>query len=276
MMLLHSFEVTGYFQPPSQKDCACTQPPLMPLPQTAALMMQMLSVQRSIQTAPSMVVSVLGRLQSLNWVLPQEPCAAGAGAQSHSKVRRLSFGAQHHSALEAERSALFWALAWALAHADGRTRVWTDSLAVVGQTSGQWGGSASSLLAKSCRALAHAVEASRDVCFSAFRHVRAHKGDPFNELVDVLAKGHWIADTHIPAPYCSLHAWVHDGSIEWMWLLCEATRNPGQWPAPTRQCPHRYLSCIRESSVRPSTSTWPPATAPRDNRGLPSEIDSGT
>ena len=176
-------------------------------------------------------------------------------------------GAQGHSALEAERTALFWALTWALAHADGRTRVWTDSLAVVGQTSGKWGGTAPSLLARACRAIAHAAEAARDVCFSAFQHVRAHQGDPFNELVDVLAKGHWIPDTPIPAPYSSLPDWVRNGSIEWMWLICEATRNPDQWPAlqgstlvdtlselkPTQLAPDRALG-LRSSVTGTDTN----------------------
>ncbi|CAE7891072.1 unnamed protein product [Symbiodinium necroappetens] len=44
-------------------------------------------------------------------------------------------GADTHSALEAERSALFWAVAWALTQADISINIWTDSLSVIGQTS---------------------------------------------------------------------------------------------------------------------------------------------
>ena len=114
-------------------------------------------------------------------------------------------------------------------------------------------------MARACRALAHTAEASRDICFTAFQHVRAHTGDPFNELVDVLAKGHWIADTFIPAPYSDLPSWIQDGSLEWMWLICEATRNPCQWPHLqggqfvdiARNAPQHPLDSRRALGLRP-------------------------
>ena len=145
-------------------------------------------------------------------------------------------GAESHSAIEAERTALFWAIVWTLSHTEGGIKIWTDSISVIGQTSGKWGGTASSTLARACRAIAQAAETTRDVCFSAFCHVRAHQGDPYNELVDVLAKGHQLSCPTVPAPHKGLAGWVQDNTIEWIWLLCDAMRNPGQWPALHGPC----------------------------------------
>ena len=145
-------------------------------------------------------------------------------------------GAESHSAMEAERTALFWAIVWTLSHEAGSIKIWTDSISVIGQTSGKWGGTASSTLARGCRAIAQAAETARDVCFSAFCHVRAHQGDPYNELVDVLAKGHQLSCPAVPAPHNGIAGWVQDNTIEWIWLLCDAMRNPGQWPALNGPC----------------------------------------
>ena len=81
------------------------------------------------------------------------------------------------------------------------------------------------------------------------------------DMSELLAKGHWIPDTHIPGPFCSLPEWVSDGSIEWIWLLCEATRNPCQWPAlqgsqfvdTSRFKDHAPLESGRALGLRPLT-----------------------
>ena len=59
----------------------------------------------------------------------------------------LYIGAAEHSAIEAERTALFWAVAWTLQQANGNICVWSDSLVASGQTSGQWGSTDCSCLA---------------------------------------------------------------------------------------------------------------------------------
>ena len=140
-------------------------------------------------------------------------------------------GAVEHSALEGEKSALFWATAWLLQlHTELAEGVWSDCLVAIGQTSGTHNGAETSLSARACRGLAQAAEAICRVNSAGYRHVKGHSGDAFNELVDVLAKRHDAPDEVIPWPFHCLPDWVADGSIEWIWLLIEAFRRPGLWP----------------------------------------------
>ena len=148
----------------------------------------------------------------------------------------LHIGATSHSAIDAERSALFWAVSWALSAEAGPLTIWTDSQVASSQTSGKWGSSEPSILVRACRAIAQAAEFARYVCYHAYEHIRAHAGDPYNELVDVLAKGHFLWDSVIPPPKRLLADWVANSNIDWLWLVCGAVRNPSAWPTLQGNC----------------------------------------
>ncbi|CAE7826897.1 unnamed protein product, partial [Symbiodinium necroappetens] len=143
----------------------------------------------------------------------------------------LFAGATQHSALEAERSALFWATAWALQHSGGFvTYVWGDNTAALGQANGGCGGHNASPLAQNCRALTQAVEAAGRLPHHHYGHVRAHKGQKWNELVDVLAKARHLPDTAVPLSVAAITHWTADRSIDWLWMYFASVRQPGLWP----------------------------------------------
>ncbi|OLQ02720.1 hypothetical protein AK812_SmicGene14396 [Symbiodinium microadriaticum] len=144
----------------------------------------------------------------------------------------LWVGADGHSAINGERSALFWALAWSLQFGSNLPcRVFVDSLVALRQTSGVYGSAAASTFAHACRALAQAVDSLGGVSSVCFHHVRAHKGHPFNELADLLAGSYALPDAQIPADVARLSDWVQAECIDWLWLYIAATRDPHCWPA---------------------------------------------
>ena len=68
-------------------------------------------------------------------------------------------GAEVHSALNGERTALFWALAWSLQFGSNLPcQVFVDSLVALRQTNGVYGSAADSVIAHACRALAQAAD----------------------------------------------------------------------------------------------------------------------
>ena len=140
-------------------------------------------------------------------------------------------GADIHTALNGERTALFWALAWTLQFADRLPcTIWVDSQVASGQTSGRCGYAASAVLAQSCRALAQLAESLGGVQVTDFQHVRAHQGHAYNELADTLAGAYSVPSTDIPPGIASLTQWVQKGCVDWLWLYIAAVRNPAMWP----------------------------------------------
>ena len=140
-------------------------------------------------------------------------------------------GADIHTALNGERTALFWALAWTLQFADRLPcTIWIDSQVASGQTSGRCGYAASAVLAQSCRALAQVAESLGGVQVSDYRHIRAHKGHAYNELADTLAGSYSVPATAIPSGNASLTQWVKQDCADWLWLYIAAVRNPEMWP----------------------------------------------
>ena len=69
-------------------------------------------------------------------------------------------GAECHSALTGERSALFWALAWSLQLPDGmQCSLWTDCLVAKGQSEGSCSAVAQAVLGNACRACCRSCRA---------------------------------------------------------------------------------------------------------------------
>ena len=140
-------------------------------------------------------------------------------------------GADSHSVLHGESSALFWAIAWTLQFGDSvPCAIWTDSTTASGQASGKSGAAVNAKLAHACRSLGYVAEAIGGVKVQDFCHVRAHQGHAWNEAADALAKhSHWFA-TAIPSIFATFTLWIADASLEWMWLYVAATRRPSAWP----------------------------------------------
>ena len=140
-------------------------------------------------------------------------------------------GADEHSALNGERTALFWALAWSLQFGSNLPcQVFVDSLVALRQTNGVYGSAADSVIAHACRALAQAADSLGGVRSVCFQHVRAHKGHPYNELADTLAGAYAVAATEIPIELARLTDWVRAECLDWLWLYISATRSPHCWP----------------------------------------------
>ena len=94
-------------------------------------------------------------------------------------------GAEAKSAIDAERSAVFWMLAWCLSLPKGsEVVIHVDNQAACYGASGAWKTDLGNELAVRIRELA-AFVATR--CKLVFEHVKAHSLHPLNELADVLA-----------------------------------------------------------------------------------------
>ena len=149
----------------------------------------------------------------------------------------MHIGSHQHSALEGERSALFWAMAWILQAPFGvLLNVWSDCLVAAGQASGQMSSQEEAGTASACRAVTQAAIAAGKFHERQIGYVAAHAGHEYNELVDVLAKAHGLTDSRIPWPFASLPQWVEDGSLSWMWIIFETLHRPSAWPTLRGSC----------------------------------------
>ncbi|CAE7657229.1 unnamed protein product [Symbiodinium sp. CCMP2592] len=147
----------------------------------------------------------------------------------------LYIGAQAHTALVGEQSALFWALAWTLQTPPGvQARVHADCLVALRQATGQYGSALHEGLPGFCRQICQAVQTAHPSFDSDIKHVRSHKGHYGNDLVDLLAKyvnqidGSVACAAQRTAPFTNLCA---TSRLRWLWVVLQATKNPGEWPS---------------------------------------------
>ena len=173
-------------------------------------------------------------------------------------------GATEHSSLSGEQSAILWAHVWILQKPSGvPAYLWADCLAALGQTEGKCQFQEYDVLAKACRSVAAAAESAGQMYADRYQHVHSHKGHPYNELADVLAKAQYLPDTPIPTATAQLESWIDVGDVEWLWLIVEIALRPSLWPTCrgsfvtdsggdpvpdhkyVQQCllPHRLLEC---------------------------------
>ena len=142
-----------------------------------------------------------------------------------------SIGATEHSAVNGERSALFWSLAWLLGVHTGIQRVvHSDCLVAGGQTNGLYGSAQHAPIAIACRSLAQVLETLGGFDATSIRHIKGHSGQPYNELADTLAGSKDIPDTQIPHFLAPLSEWAIQGTLPWLWLTVATFRRPTQWP----------------------------------------------
>ena len=108
-------------------------------------------------------------------------------------------GASEHSALNGERSAVFWALCWILGvRSYVPCFLHCDCIVAAFQTAGKYGSAQTDALAVACRSLAHVLTVLGKLDAATIRHVKGHSGHPYNELADVLAGAKTVGSTSLP------------------------------------------------------------------------------
>ncbi|CAE7221510.1 unnamed protein product [Symbiodinium microadriaticum] len=139
-------------------------------------------------------------------------------------------GAVEHSALNGERSAVFWALSWILGvHSTIPCFLHCDCIVAAFQAAGTFGSSQSDQIAVACRSLAHVLEVLGKLRAGTIRHVKGHSGHPHNELADVLAGAKDVGVSSIPEHFRPFSDWVAANVIEWLWLAVASLTQPAAW-----------------------------------------------
>ena len=116
----------------------------------------------------------------------------------HLEGQQWFIGAPDHSALSAERSAVFWATAWLLGVDPAiPCTIHCDCLVAAHQASGRYGAAAQASFASACRAIVQALEARGAFTSASILHVRGHHGHPYNELADTLAGATHLGDVEL-------------------------------------------------------------------------------
>ena len=146
-------------------------------------------------------------------------------------------GAQGHSALIGEQSALAWALAWAMqAPPSLPILFFADCQVALRQATGRYGTSSQLGIASVCRALHQALHAAHPHLSPNISHVRSHAGHPPNEFVDTVAK--LVCGTPPTLQSCCTHMqrianWCRSPQLPWLWLSFASISSPAAWPTPT-------------------------------------------
>ena len=115
-------------------------------------------------------------------------------------------GAPHLNAYIAELEALFHAHWWALCNDLPCVHIHYDAMSAGQASAGSWGFSGSNCLAICTRAIAQALDEVAQQP-TTYHHVRAHSGDPWNELADATAKATLTGDIAPRNPF--LFRWHH-------------------------------------------------------------------
>ena len=164
-------------------------------------------------------------------------CSHGAFlfAWAKGRVRLVGqewfIGAPDHSALSAERSAVFWATAWLFGvNRQIACTIHCDCLVAAYQANGKFGDASASNFATTCRSLVQALESRGNFHAASIMHVRGHQGHLYNELADTVAGASQVADTDLPAVYAHLCKWAEKGDLSWLWLSVAALGQPNYWP----------------------------------------------
>ena len=123
-------------------------------------------------------------------------------------------GANKRNAYVAEVEALLQSHWWALAHEVGpEVHFHFDAKSAGNGVNGLWGHDSSHHLCGLARAIAQCLETCVGGPLS-YHHIRAHSGDPWNELVDALANGCRVGDIKpTRPPDFDLRPWIRGGYV---------------------------------------------------------------
>ena len=166
-------------------------------------------------------------------------------------------GATHLSSAIAEREALFWALLWRIGYNSTTPTIFrSDSMLAIGQASGTLGPSVCDLSFKMLRGSSQLLQSAIGEGFH-LDHVYGHAGDPWNELVDMLAKQEARSSFYLKRPALDIpHL---RGKLPFLWMLFDIDHGtpgfsgqgfdvqPPSLPsstAPTAEPPPRSTPCV--------------------------------
>lgn len=118
----------------------------------------------------------------------------------------------------AEREALFWAALWRLSRNISVPTIFrSDSVTTAEQAMGRAGCNDCSTTFGALRSVFQALQAALPPeCIDA-QHVRGHAGDPWNEMVDFLAKSEAIKSRNLKRQQVNLQKWKN--VLPYLWML---------------------------------------------------------
>ena len=132
--------------------------------------------------------------------------------------------------LQAEMSAFVMALWWAIATGlPASKQLLSDSLCSLHRAVGDWKFEERDRLALACRAIAQAAEELDIFLWHQAAHVRGHKGNPWNELADRLAKHAIVGGPNLEV-HTDIGTWTRSGDLAHLWLAIAAHKQPHMWP----------------------------------------------
>ena len=127
-------------------------------------------------------------------------------------------GAKSANPLIAEREAMIWAFLWRIFQNTNLPTVFrTDSWTTKGQAEGTVGASECDLSFQLLRGCYQLLETALPSQALQISHIYGHQGEPWNELVDALAKQEARSSFYLKRPEIDLHEWKH--LLPHLWLL---------------------------------------------------------
>ena len=146
-----------------------------------------------------------------------------------------------------ELAAVLWALVWVVISCPPcSVCIATDSMFSCNVAGATWSAGGHAQLACMCSSL---LLVARQVAEVRFEHVKAHDGNPFNELADGLAK-RAARGSVAPVPGDVARLLVGSNSVAWEWMHCMPPESRGSYP------PVRDGACVFSevrSSVDPAS-----------------------
>ena len=141
-------------------------------------------------------------------------------------------GAQRHSAGDGETSALSWTLLWILQAKQWiKTFIHFDATTAGFAASGDWHFDEKNIHKKKLRELVQLAEVIRPEMIS-FQHVKAHSGQPCNELVDGLAKQIMATGRNLAKSFPDWRPLFSEHSIQlsWAWWTLKGLLPDSEMP----------------------------------------------
>ena len=132
---------------------------------------------------------------------------------------------------QGELSAVCGALLWLLSlPAHPVLQIFSDSLPTAWRATGRCNCPEEDSLSLVRRSLFQASEAAHKISADSVSHVYSHQGCHWNELADCLAKFGVTSGYATGSVNSPLGSWIHDCTVQHLWLLVPARHDPQAWP----------------------------------------------
>eukprot|EP00435_Cladocopium_sp_Y103_P032440 s283_g8.t1 len=177
-----------------------------------------------------------------------------------------------------EHGAMIWALIWALQCSEWITthlpdatvdfHFHFDALATGYQSAGWWNAWSHQNWRVLMRSLAHVLQTKHGFQHLHWSHVRAHTGEPWNELADCLAK-HAAVHPELVEDSLVWTSWLDDSdlmhAIQWIWFLYATSNQASAYPPMTGHLLQHRL-CVPRNASEPENPIDSPACVPSAKR----------